>query len=339
MGMLVDGRWRDEDRQIEDGAFVRAASRYSEDLVEDIAGALALEPGRYHLVASLSCPWSHRTLIVRALNGLAAKVPLQIAGGQRVEGYPIDHGRNWRVPGTEQSILHVHQLYSLSDPSYTGRASVPILWDAQQLRIVRNDSAAIMRAFDAARCHGADDFTLVPAELRDAIDTVSACIYRNLSNAVYRAGLAERQDAYDEAVDSVFRTLDRLEDRLSSRRYLFDVITEADWRLFTTLARFDAVYATHFRCTRRRLTDYPNLWGYARDLYGWRGIAETVDIGAILDGYYRNDGSNPYGIVAAPPDVDWRAAHGRAELGDARLMLRTGRVVTVEPSTRRIVDG
>ncbi|MGI9500680.1 MAG: glutathione S-transferase family protein, partial [Geminicoccaceae bacterium] len=304
MGMLVAGQWTVEDKIIQEGAFVRRASSCRQDLGVDIIKALPSEPDRYHLIASLSCPWSHRTLIIRKLMGLEDKVHVQIAGGPRVEGYAVDYGRSWRVPGTDQYIRHVHQLYSLNDPAYTGRATVPLVWDARTGRIVSNSSATIIRAFDAVQFEtGAADFTFLPRHLLDEIDAINDDIYRDLSNAVYRAGLAERQEAYDDAVNAVFAMLDRLEERLQSRRYLFGaVITEADWRLFPTLVRFDAVYGTHFRCTRRRLVDYPSLWGYARDLYGWKGIAETVDFSAVLEGYYRYDGNNnPFSIIAALP--------------------------------------
>lgn len=224
----------------------------------------------------------------------------------------------------------------MSDPGYTGRVSVPVLWDSRTRRIVSNESAKIVRAFDAVRRRdGGLDFTLVPEGLRDEIDALNARTYRDLSNAVYRAGLARRQSAYDEAVAQVFAMLDELEGRLATRRYLFGAtIAETDWRLFPTLVRFDAVYHTHFRCTRRRLVDYPNLWAYARDLHAWRGVAETVDLAAIRAGYYLNDGAhNPFGIVAVAPDADWRMAHGREALGPARVALRSGEAVDIEPAT------
>lgn len=342
MGMLVEGTWTDDDRQIREGAFVRHASECGADLEAEALGASLSEPGRYHLIASRSCPWSHRSLIMHRLKDLEERIQVQIAGGPRLEGYAVDQGRSWPVPGTDAHIRHVHQLYSLSDPAYTGRATVPVLWDAAEGRIVSNDSATIMRALDAARSENLSaEFTYLPKHLIGEIDALDDEIDRDLSNAVYRAGLAERQEAYDDAVTAVFAMLDRLERRLASRRYLFGaVITETDWRLFTTLVRFDAVYATHFRCTRRRLVDYPHLWGYARDLHGWKGVADTVDFPAILEGYFRCDGRhNPFGIVAELPDVDWRARHERAALGPAMLTRRTGEVVTIEPTTLQPIEG
>ncbi|MFI4988319.1 MAG: glutathione S-transferase family protein [Alphaproteobacteria bacterium] len=336
MGMMIEGRWSDEERSIEEGAFVRPASVYDEDLAADAIAALVDEPGRFHLIASLSCPWSHRTLIVRRLKGLAHAVPVQIAGGPRVEGYAVNGGKAWPVPGTGALIRHLHQLYAISEPRYTGSTTVPLLWDSRRRRIASNESAKIMRAFDAVRQpHGGLDFTLVPDGLRIGIDALNSRLYRELSDAVYRAGLAERQSAYDEAVAQVFAMLDELEVRLASRRYLFGAtLSETDWRLWPTLVRFDAVYHGHFKCARRRLVDYPNLWAYARDLHTWHGIAETVDFAAIREGYYYNDRAvNPFGIVATAPDADWLAPHGREALGPALIALRTGGTAEVEPRT------
>ncbi len=341
MGMLVKGRWTNDDRQIQEGVFVRHVSECGQDLEPEMLGASLSEPGRYHLIASRSCPWSHRVLIMHRLKGLDDHIPVQIAGGPRVEGYAVDQGQTWPVPGSDARIRHVHQLYSLSASAYTGRATVPVLWDAAAGCIISNDSARIMRSFDVARVQkGLAAFTFLPKHLLGEIDALNDDIDRGLSNAVYRAGLAERQAAYDEAVITVFTMLDRLEQRLACCRYLFGaVITETDWRLFATLVRFDTVYATHFRCTRKRLIDYPHLWGYLRDLYGFRGIAETVDFPAILEGYYRYDGAhNPFGIVAALPDVNLRARHDRAALGPAKLTGRTGKAVAIEPTTLQPIE-
>jgi len=334
MGMLIAGRWSDQDRFIEAGAFVRHASCYRESLGAATIAAIEEQPGRFHLIASLSCPWSHRTTIVRALKGLEASIPLQIAGGERVQGYPVAGGKPWRVPGTERGIVHLHELYALADPDYTGRATVPLLWDSETRRIVSNESAAILRALDAVReREGNVDFTLRPETLLVEIDRLNAWLQQELSDAVYRAGLAQRQEAYDEAVTRVFAALDALERRLATRRYLFgSVVTETDWRLFATLVRFDAVYHTHFRCSRRRLIDYPSLWSYARDLYAWRGMAALVDFAAIREGYYRNDGvHNPFRIVGAAPEADWLAPHGRETLGPAQVALRNRALQEIVP--------
>lgn len=335
MGMLIEGRWTEEDRVIRDGAYQRPTGRFDTDLDDAAITGLRRQPGRFHLIASHSCPWSHRTLLVRRLKGLEPCVPVQIAGGERIQGYPVNGGDGWTVPGTAIEIVHLHQLYALGDPGYTGRVTVPVLWDSEARRIVSNESAAIMRAFDAVSAGRGPDFTLVPDRLTGAVDAVNRRLYEGLSNAVYRAGFAEAQSAYDTAVADVFDTLDWLEARLSVQRYLHGaIITESDWRLFPTLVRFDAIYHVLFRCARRRLVDYPALWAYARDLYGWAGVAETVDFEIMRTASYRNDRTNnPTGIVAVSPDADWRAAHGREALGPARLKLRTGGSTEVLPAT------
>ena len=332
MGMLIEGRWTEEDRVIRDGAYRRPTSRFAAELD---AAAITGQPGRFHLIASLSCPWSHRTLLVRRLKGLESCVPVQIAGGERIEGYPVNGGDRWIVPGTTIGIVHLHQLYALGDPGYTGRVTVPLLWDSKERQIVSNESAVIMRAFDSVRAGHGPDFTLVPDRLADVIDAVNRRLYEGLSNAVYRAGFAEAQQAYDAAVSDVFDTLDWLEARLSAQRYLHGaIITESDLRLFPTLVRFDAIYHVLFRCARRRLVDCPALWAYARDLFGWAGAAETVDFDIMRTASYRNDRTNnPTGIVAVAPDADWRAPHGREALGPAGLMLRTGGSMDVVPAT------
>lgn len=335
MGMLIEGRWTEEDRVIRNGAYQRPSSRFDGVIGAATIAALRNEPGRFHLIASHSCGWSQRTLLVRHLKGLVACVPMQIAGGARVQGYPVNDGAGWQVPGAGIEIVHLHQLYALGHPGYTGRVTVPVLWDSRERRIVSNESASIMRAFDAAPAGQGPDFTLVPGRLRDAIDAVNRRIYEGLSNAVYRAGFAEAQAAYDAAVADVFETLDWLETRLTGQRYLHGtVITESDWRLFPTLMRFDAVYHVLFRCCRRRLADYPALWAYSRDLYAWSGVADTVDFDILRAASYRNDRTNnPTGIVAVAPDTDWPAKHGREALGPAQIVLRSGGTLTVDPES------
>lgn len=326
MGVLVKGTWTADDQVIEQGEFVRQPSVFRSDIDPGIIDAISGEPGRMHLIASASCPWSHRSVIVRAIKRLDSLVPLTIAGGTRVEGYPVNYGNPWQVPGCKLPIIHLHQLYTLSDRAYSGRVSVPVLWDSKAQRIVSNESAKIIRAFDAVARPG-PDFELVPDGLRAEIDDLNAVIFRDLSNAVYRAGLAETQSAYDEAESLVFATLDMLEERLTDRRFLFgNLMTESDFWLFPTLIRFDVVYNTHFRCTRKRLVDYPNLWAYARDIFALPGIEETVDFAAIRDGYYLNDGpNNPFGIVAAMPEIDWHEPHGREMFGAIMAASRSGK--------------
>lgn len=336
MGMVIDGLWTDDEQTIEDGAYRRQASVYRHQVSSAVVAALRGEPGRFHLIASLSCPWSQRTMILRQLKGLTDSVPLHIAHGPRVQGYAANGGAPWTVPGSDRTIVHLHELYTRGDPTYTGRSTVPILWDSAAGSIVSNDSAPILRAFDAAEAEqGALDFTLRPDRLAAEIDALNAWLYDGMNNGVYRAGFAERQDAYDTAVSEVFATLDDLEQRLSARRYLLGAtITEADWRLFPTLVRFDSIYYVLHKCCRRRLVDYPHLWAYARDLYAWRGIAATVDFDAMRAASYANDtAGNPHGIVAVLPEVDWTRPHGREARGPARVVLRSGAAQAVEPTT------
>jgi putative glutathione S-transferase len=337
MGMVVDGRWvEDADTSNRNGAFVRASSTFDHDVPEAAIAEIVRASGRYVIVASLSCPWSHRVLLVRALKQIDEGLPVQIACGPRIEGYGLSTAGPL-TGAVDQNLRHVHQLYTKSDPRYRGRATVPILWDAQDNRIVSNDSARIMRALDTV--DGTEGFTLFPGPHAGDIDALNATIHTGLANAVYRAGLAQTQDAYDAAVGAVFATLGLLEKRLSDSRYLFGTfLAETDLRLFATLVRFDAVYATHFRCTRHRLTDYPNLWDYARDLFGWRDVAETVDFDVILDGYYTNDGvHNPFRIIADAPQVDWREPTSRDRFGAAQLWSRQAGPMNVNPETLQTV--
>ena len=330
MGMLVDGRWTDKDRTIRDGAYVRAPSPFAEPLGDGVIRAIADEPGHFHLIASPSCPWSHRATLARTIKRLGGLVPLHIAHGPRTQGYRLGtRDAPWTVPGTDRAIEHLHELYALADPAYTGRATVPVLWDAGERRIVSNESTEILRGLDRVRATGGLDWTLRPEALAGRIDALSADMQAHLSNAVYRAGKARRQDAYEEAVGEVFATLDQLEARLAQSRFLHgSVLTESDLRLWPTLARFDAVYHGHFKCARRRLTDYPNLWAYARDVHAWPGVAATFDEPAIRAAYYGEDRDlNPHCIVSVAPDIDWDAPHGRERLGEASVALREGGTV------------
>lgn len=332
MGMVIDGRWTDRDDYMENGRFVREFGAYDGEIGSEIVDALETSPGRFCLIGSLSCPWSHRTMILRELKGLSGTLPLHIAHGPRIEGYAANGGGRWKVPGTEHEIVHLHELYTLSDGGYSGRSTVPILWDSKKRRIVSNDSAKIMRVLDAPGEN--NDLSLAPNRLVPEIDAMNAHTYR-LNNGVYRAGFAERQEAYEEAVEEVFAILDDLEDRLSDQRYLLGaVVTEADWRLFPTLVRFDAVYLVLHKCCRRRLVDYPHLWAYARELYSWRGIAASVDFKMMREASYANDtSSNGNGIVAVVPDADWQAPHGRERLGPAMVTLRDGQTAAIAPTT------
>lgn len=329
MGMLINGTWSEEDRTIEAGAYRRAASS-----IQASAG-LGKCPGQFWLIASKSCPWSHRAVVMHELKGLGELVPVHFAHGPRVEGYAANGGKPWKVPGAAKTVRHLHQLYSLHDQTYSGRVTVPLLWDCVAQKIISNDSAEILRLFDELESQRGRDFTLRPSSLCRVIDVANEEVYRGLNNAVYRAGFAQAQCTYEAAVREVFETLDRLEERLETSRYFFgSTLTETDLRLFPTLVRFDAVYNILFKCCLRRLTDYPNLWAYARDLYAWAGVAGTVDFEAIRQASYLSDTADPHPLVAVQPDLDWTQPHERERLGVACLSTRDGRSFAV--STRSL---
>jgi glutathionyl-hydroquinone reductase len=298
--------------------FVRQDARFREWVTADGSSGYVAEPGRYHLYVSLACPWAHRTLIVRALKGLQEAIAVSVVD-------PIRDERGWAfrdVPGATGDSLHgwsyLSEAYAASAPGYDAHVSVPVLWDTRTECIVNNESADIIvmlsEAFDAFAAH--PELDLYPAELRAEIDELNRVVYETVNNGVYRAGFAPTQEDYDAAVHPLFATLDRLDERLASRRYLVGGRpTLADWRLFTTLVRFDAVYVGHFKCNLRRIVDYPHLSAYLRDLYQTPGIAETVDMDHIKRHYYLTHGQlNPRAIVPAGPILDFDAPHGREAL-------------------------
>ena len=300
MGMLVDGVWVNQDRVIENGRFVRPDSAFRDAPSGETDDPSSDLKGRYVLFASLSCPWSHRTTLAHALKGLSGIVDLHIVGEPRTEGYALDGGQEVTVPGIPHPVWFLHQVYSASSPGYTGRTTVPVLWDSREGRIVNNESAEILRilnrCFDGA---GASPTDLYPEARRGTIDRWNNAIYHRLNNGVYRAGFAETQSAYEDAVSDVFAMLNELEAHLSRCRYIAgEELCEADLRLFATLVRFDAVYHSHFKCSRRRIADYPVLSAYLEDLLSIPAIAATVDLDAIRHAYYFNDRTiNPFGIV------------------------------------------
>jgi putative glutathione S-transferase len=321
MGLLVDGVWRDRWYDTSgDGRFKRQDSGFRNWVTPDGAGGptgeggFEAEPGRYHLYVSLACPWAHRTLIFRRLKCLETIVGLSVVHWHMgEEGWTFEPGPGV-VPDPALGARVLHQLYTAAKPDCTGRVTVPVLWDLQRRTIVSNESSEILRMFNAAFDGvGALGGDLYPPDLREEIDRLNARIYETVNNGVYRAGFATTQDAYEEAVRPLFETLDGLDERLADRRYLCgERITEADWRLFTTLVRFDPVYVGHFKCNLRRIADYPNLSGYLRDLYQQDGIADTVDMGHIKAHYYGSHPSiNPTGIVPLGPALDLDAPHGR----------------------------
>ncbi|SOC42227.1 putative glutathione S-transferase [Rhizobium subbaraonis] len=325
MGRLVDGVWQDVwyDTKATKGHFKRQPSQFRNWITPDGSagptgeGGFKAEAGRYHLYVSLACPWAHRTLIFRTLKNLDDLISVSIVD-------PVMLANGWEFKGTDGGTVDhlfgldaLWQVYVKADPHYSGRVTVPLLWDKWQGKPVSNESAEIIRmfnsAFDGVTGSGEDYY---PAALRGEIDALNEHIYDTVNNGVYKAGFATTQDAYEENVVRLFATLDELEEKLSTRRYLTgERITEADWRLFTTLVRFDAVYVGHFKCNIRRIADYPNLSGYLRDLYQVKGVAETVNVHHIKTHYYRSHLTiNPTGIVPNGPQQDLTAPHGRDQL-------------------------
>jgi glutathionyl-hydroquinone reductase len=322
MGYLLDGHWHEQAPYADKtGRFVRQASRFHHWVTADGAAGptgesgFKAEPGRYHLYVSLACPWAHRTLIFRKLKKLEDAITVSVVDAiMGAEGWVFSD-----APGatrdTAEGKQRLAEIYLLASPTYTGRVTVPVLWDKRKKTIVNNESSEIIRMLNSAF----DAFTPVrtdyyPEALRAGIDAINKTIYETVNNGVYRAGFATAQDAYEEACRALFKTLDELEDRLSRQRYLVgNILTEADWRLFTTLIRFDAVYYGHFKCNLRRIVDYPNLSNYLRDLYQAPGVAETVNIDHIKTHYYASHRQiNPAGIVPIGPVLDFAAPHDRA---------------------------
>jgi len=322
MGLLVDGVWQDEQHSARtpEGRFVRPTTRFRNWVTEDGGpgptgeGGFAAARGRYHLYVALPCPWAHRTVIMRMLKGLEDVVSMSVLE-------PLYGPHGWRfgtspgtVPDSVNGASELAEIYLRADPRYTGRVSVPALWDNERRTIVNNESAEIIRMLNGAFGRFTNVRTdYYPPALREEIDRVNALVYENVNNGVYRAGFATVQEAYEEAFRALFRVLDELEQRLARQRYLVGGdITEADWRLFTTLVRFDAVYYSHFKCNLRRITDYPNLSNYLRDLYQQGGVGGTVNMDHIKRHYYGSQRHvNPTGIVPLGPQLDFLAPHDR----------------------------
>lgn len=323
MGLLIDGIWRDQwyDTKATGGAFQRQDSRFRNWVTADGrpgptgTGGFKAESGRYHLYVSHACPWANRTMIFRALKGLEDHIDVSVV-------HPDMLSDGWTFatdfPGATGDRLfgsdYLRDIYLRAEPGATTRVTVPVLWDRETGTIVSNESAEIIRMFNTA-FDGITGNTLdfYPADLRPQIDAVNARVYDDLNNGVYRAGFATTQAAYDSAVHAVFAALDWLEEILSRQRYLTgDRVTEADWRLFPTLARFDAIYHLHFKCNRRRLIDYPNLWAHARELYQWPGVAATIHPAHFVRHYHYSHATiNPHRIIPINPVIDWMEPHGR----------------------------
>ena len=322
MGLLVEGQWQDQwyDTKSSGGRFKREDAGFRNWVtVEGSAGPSGMsgfkaEPNRYHLYVSLACPWAHRTTIYRKLKGLEDMISLSV-----VSPYMGENGWTFeKYPGViADPINHADKLYEVyiaAKPDYTGRVTVPILWDKKTNRIVSNESSEIIRMFNSAFDEvGALPGNFLPADKQAEIDEINTFVYHAINNGVYKTGFATTQDAYEEALFELFVALDNMEARLQDKRYLTgDTITEADWRLFSTLMRFDAVYVGHFKCNIRRIVDYPNLWGYLRDLYQVPGIADTVNMDHIKTHYYGSHATiNPTGIIPVGPALDFDLPHQR----------------------------
>lgn len=329
MGLLVDGQWEDSwyDTKSNAGRFKRSEAQFRHWVTANGSAGpsgdagFKAEVGRYHLYVSLACPWANRTLIFRQLKGLQQMISVSV-----VHWYMREHGWTFADgPGVVQDPIHnadyFHQIYTAADPNYSGRVTVPVLWDKHTNTIVSNESADIIRMFNSAFDGlGAKQGDYYPEALREQINSLNSRIYDTVNNGVYKAGFATSQAAYEEAVTPLFESLDWLDTHLAENRYLCgDTLTEADWRLFTTLIRFDAVYVGHFKCNIQRIADYPHLAAYTRELYQWPGIAETINFQHIKHHYYESHPTvNPTGVVPMGPKQDFSAPHGREVIGQAR---------------------
>ncbi len=325
MGLLVNGTWQDKwyDTKSTGGRFVRQDAAFRNWVTEDGSAGPTGEAGfkaeadRYHLYVSLACPWAHRTLILRSLKGLTDKISLTVVDPLMLEeGWTIKGNFADTIPDSVNHKTRMYEIYAAAKNDYTGRVTVPVLWDKKQNTIVSNESADIIRMLNTGfnALDGVDaSLDLYPETSRAEIDAINASVYDRVNNGVYKSGFATNQAAYEEAVTALFDELDSLETRLSKQRYLAgNRITEADWRLFTTLIRFDAVYHGHFKCNFRRIADYPNLSNYMRELYQVPGVAETVNIAHIKHHYYASHRTiNPTGIVPLGPVEDFNAPHNR----------------------------
>ena len=320
MGMVVDGKWVDDDaeyRNPKGGAFIRVESKFRDRITADGSSGFKAEPGRYHLFLAPNCPWAHRTQLVRRIKGLEDVISITLSDRPRKRSWAYTKGIGDGLDPVD-GVFELHQAYIAADPHYSGRVTVPTLWDRKKRTIVNNESSEIIRMLNSEFNEwGNASIDLYPAGLREEIDGYNERIYATVNNGVYRAGFAKTQEAYEEAYHKLFASLEWLEGHLADRRYLCgERMTEADWRLYTTLVRFDFVYYSHFKCNKFRIRDQRNLWNYLKDLYQYPGIAEITDIPGIKKGYYGNMAHiNPTGIVPlGPEDVDLTEPHDRDRL-------------------------
>ncbi|MEP4038040.1 glutathione S-transferase family protein [Pseudophaeobacter sp.] len=322
MGLLQDGKWVDQwyDTKSTAGRFKRVSSSFRNWITPDGSAGpsgeagFQAEAGRYHLYVSNACPWAHRTILMRSLKGLEDMVSMSVTHWKLSDQGWSFHASSCTVPDSVNGAEYLHQVYTAAQSDFSGRVTVPVLWDKKTKMIVSNESAEIMRMFNSAFDYlGATPTDYYPVKLREEINAINARIYTDVGNGVYKAGFATSQAAYEEAVVPLFETLDWLDDHLSRTRYLVgSTITEADWRLFTTLIRFDIVYFGHFKCNIRRIEDYENLSGYLRDLFQQPGVAETVNIEDNKNSYYASHSQiNPTLVVPLGPKVDLSSPHNR----------------------------
>jgi len=322
MGHLDNGKWVETDMLPIDrsGAFVRVVSTFRDRITADGSSGFKAEPGRYHLFVAPSCPWAHRTVIFRKLKRLETAISVSFHDQPKRQGWAFSSTVEGAPALNDAGILHLHAVYTAAKPDFTGRVTVPTLWDKKTRTIVNNESSEIIRMLNSEfQALGATAYNYYPTELHGEIDEINGFVYERINNGVYRCGFAKSQKAYEEAFYKLFDGLDQIERCLSTRRYLVGARqTEADWRLFVTLVRFDAVYYSHFKCNLRRIAEYPNLSNYLRDLYQTPGVAETVEIAKIKEGYYGSQPQvNPTGIVPIGPVIDFTTAHDRERLGRA----------------------
>jgi putative glutathione S-transferase len=322
MGVLIDGAWRDEELPAEvgrSGEFRRADSRFRERITSDGSSGFKAEAGRYHLYVAHGCPWAHRTLIYRALKKLEGAITVAYAiPGLKEQGWTFENNPAFPdcTPDTVNGFHYLHQAYTASDPHYTGKVTVPTLWDRKTKRVINNESSEIIRMLNTEFNGIADDdVDFYPPAVRAEIDRINELVYANVNNGVYRCGFARTQEAYEAAYDALFATLDELEALLGRQRYLAGrQITEADWRLFPTLVRFDVAYFSLFKCNKQRIADYPNLLNYTRELYQIPGVAATVKPRYYVINYWSIKRVNPTGIIPKGAPVDFGQSHNRARL-------------------------
>ncbi|WP_372369424.1 glutathione S-transferase family protein [Candidatus Uabimicrobium sp. HlEnr_7] len=316
MGLLVEGTWHDKwyDTEKSKGRFIREQSSFRNQITRDGSSGFSAEPGRYHLYVSYACPWAHRTLIFRVLKNLEEAISVSVVDiYMGSDGWSFSE-EDGAIPDFVNNKKFLHEIYTKEKSDYTGRVTVPVLWDKQKQTIVNNESSEIILMFNSEFSCTDDSIDYYPQEQREEIDEVNDFVYKNINNGVYKAGFSTSQEAYEEAFTNLFNALDKIENTLKQQRYLIgDQITIADWRLFVTLIRFDVVYVGHFKCNLRRLEDYPNISNYVRELYQIPGIAETVNFTHIKRHYYESHKAiNPTGVVPKGPEVDFTTPHNRS---------------------------